>query len=117
MMGISERHLQSILQRGRREGWLRFSDPVDQLEFEVIPKVVENLSYWLDQRDKQVTIETAKGTIFKQFAEAKGLNEQPSTVLALKIENPSGEVRAVAGTIVGRPKQRPTEEEPLDAVE
>jgi hypothetical protein len=106
MMGISHRQLQHVIAKGRNEGWLKFTDPLDSLEHEVIPKVVQNLNYWLDQKDKTVTIETAKGTIFKQFAESKGLTEAPSTVLALKIEQPEGGYKVSVGHIVGRPKQQ-----------
>ena len=102
-LGISTRVLNRHLLRARKEGWLQFEDPLERIEFEIVPKVIDNLSHFLDQQDKQVTIETAKGTIFKQYQESKGLVENNVTVLALKIEKPmDGEPKVVAGTVVGR---------------
>lgn len=86
---------------------MRFEDPLSKLEHEVIPKVVANLSKFLDEGDKTVTIETAKGTIFRQYADSKGISEQPVTVLALKIEQPdemNGGMKVVAGHVVGKPR-------------
>ena len=102
-LGISTRVLNRHLLKARKEGWLQFEDPLERIEFEIVPKVIDNLSHFLDQQDKQVTIETAKGTIFKQYQESKGLVENNVTVLALKIEKPmDGEPKVVAGTVVGR---------------
>lgn len=100
---ISHSVLKKHLYKARKEGWLQFEDPLERIEFEIVPKVIDNLSHFLDQQDKQVTIETAKGTIFKQYQESKGLVENNVTVLALKIEKPmDGEPKVVAGTVVGR---------------
>ena len=102
-LGIATRTLNKHLLHARREGWLQFEDPLERIEFEIVPKVIDNLSHFLDQQDKQVTIETAKGTIFKQYQESKGLIESAVTVLALKIDQPmDGEPKVVAGTVVGR---------------
>lgn len=107
-MGIAPGTLTSILYKATRAGWLTFEDPLQKIEYNIIPQVVENLDYFLKQRDKTVTIETAKGTIFKDYQEKHGLNEQPQTVLAIKIEKPEGtgkgEVKIVTGKVVGRPR-------------
>ena len=98
-LGVLKKHLA----KARKEGWLHFEDPLERIEFEVVPKVVDNLIHFLDMQDKQVTLETAKGTVFKQYQESKGITENSMTVLALKIEQPTdNEPKVVAGTVVGR---------------
>lgn len=88
--------------RAVREGWLVLEDPLDILEHEIIPKVAKNLSMFLDQGDKQVTIETAKGTLFKAYQESKGISQNPTTVLALKIEPAAPDApQAIIGQIIG----------------
>jgi len=83
---------------------------MDQVEHLLIPKVINNLNHFLDAKDRTVTIETAKGTLFKVFQESKGISEASQTVLALKIEQPEGMQTQVAGKIVGKPR---IVEEPL----
>lgn len=106
-MGISRQSLQALIYKAQQEGLLKFEDPLDKIEYEVIPKVVNNLNHYLDAKDKTVTIETAKGTIFKAYQESKGINEAAQTILALKIEAaPGGEgVKVVSGHIVGKPRE------------
>lgn len=106
-LGISVGHLNTILSRANKEGWLKFEDPIAKLEYEIVPKVVDNLNYFLDAKDRTVTIETAKGTIFRQFQEVKGISDAPKTVLAIKLELPEGLVQPSPGTgrIVGAPRQ------------
>lgn len=109
-MGIATSTLNSLISRARRAGWLQFEDPMSKLEYEIIPKTIENLGHFLDKKDKYVTVETAKGTVFPQFKEKHGLNEQPTTVLALKIETAprsDGEqvdATVITGKIVGAPR-------------
>ncbi len=105
-MGIALSTLNGYVQLGHKHGLVTFIDPLERIEFELIPKVIDNLSHYLDEKDKTVTIETAKGTIFKQFQESKGILEAPQTVLAIKIEQPDGSaIKMVSGHIVGRPKK------------
>jgi len=113
-MGIAISHLNTIITRARKAGWLIFEDPMQRIEHEIMPKVAENLNYYLDQRDRTVTIETAKGTLFKQFEKAHGIGEQTSqTVLAIKIEYPETlpegpEIKILSrGNVVGTPKAGP----------
>lgn len=105
-MGLSPKRLYEIILEGRREGLIEFSDPLDRIDYELVPKILDNLNHFLDLRDKTVTIEAAKGTIFKAYQESKGISDSNQTVLALKIELPDGnDVKLVAGRIVGVPKQ------------
>jgi|SRR3990172_810761 len=108
-MGLAPITLASYISRGRKAGWLVFDDPMSRLEHEIIPKVTDNLNYYLDMRDRTVTIETAKGTLFKQYQAEQGIQEGAQTVLAIKIEYPqdlidSPEIKVVSGNIVGKPK-------------
>ena len=105
-LGITPGTLNSVIYKARKEGWLVFDDPMSKLEHDIIPQTVDNLKKFVDAGDKTVTIEVAKGTIFKQFQEAKGISDAPVTVLALKIEAPEagGEVKVMTGQIVGRPR-------------
>lgn len=105
-LGIHRSTLHAIINRGTKAGWLRFDDPLARIEHQIIPKVIDNLNHFLDERDKTVTIETAKGTIFKAYQESKGINEGAKTVLALKIEMPEGvePAKIVAGTVIGKPR-------------
>jgi hypothetical protein len=85
-LGISPKTLYAYISRANREGWLRFDSPMDRIEYEVIPKAVDNLKYWLDLKDKTATLETMKGTAFPAYREQLGIQEAPTTVLAIKIE-------------------------------
>jgi transposase len=107
-MGIAYATLRNLLSRATKQGWLQWEDPISRLDYEIIPKTIENLVGFLDAKDKQVTIEVAKGTLFKSYQEAKGLNtEAPQTILALKIETASTDVpmKISSGRILGTPKQ------------
>jgi len=105
-IGISRRHLQTLIQRAAQEGWLKFEDPLNRLEYVVVPKVVDNLEKFLREGDKTITIETAKGTIFKQYQESKGISDGNQTILALKIEPAdASQIKVVTGQIVGTPRQ------------
>jgi len=104
-LGIAVNYLNACITQAKKEGWLRFDDPVARMEYEIVPKVVDNLSMLLDKGDRTATIETAKGTIFKTYQESKGISEQPQTVLALRIERADGDnMKIVTGHIVGRSK-------------
>lgn len=105
-MGITSSTLNKLLRDGQSHGILTFTDPLDRIDYEIIPKIVENLNYFLDAKDKTVTIEAAKGTLFRAYQDAKGISDGATTVLALKIEQPEpgSDVKVIAGKIVGKPK-------------
>lgn len=103
---ISTKHLQAAIQQAVEEGWLKFEDPLSKVDFEIIPKVLRNLSAWLDENDKTVTLETAKGVVFPIYRESKGINDAPQTILALKIEAPpEGAPSIMTGQIIGTPRK------------
>lgn len=81
---------------------------MEQIDHDIIPKTLDNLSDLLDAKDKQATLETAKGTVFPLYRESKGISEG-QTALALKIEYPDDEGRRkalVAGVVVGTPRDQ-----------
>lgn len=108
-IGLGPKTLNNYIRQAVKEGWLKFEDPRERLDFELIPKVVRNLNELLDKRDKTITIETAKGTLFKQFQQEHGIAEGNSNVIALKIEAaPSLEgqqIKVISGQVVGKPKE------------
>ena len=106
-LGIAAKTLNGLIARATTEGWLTFDDPLSRVQHEIVPRTVDNLAYFLAKRDKSVTIETAKGTIFKQFQAAEGINDGATTILAVKIEmasSPTDIERTVRGVIVGQPR-------------
>lgn len=107
-MGISPGTMNNYIYRAQREGWLKFTEPLSRLEHEIIPQTLDNLAFYLSKeggRDKQVTIETAKGMIFKQYLDSKGINEAPQTILALKIETvENASAKPGSGHVVGAPR-------------
>jgi transposase len=105
-MGITAHTLNSIITKANREGWLKFDDPLSRIEYEIIPKTLDNINYWLDKKDKTVSLETAKATSYKVYQASKGALESPQTVLALKIETvPLESMKVVEGHVVGKPRE------------
>lgn len=105
-LGIVPHTLYATLTRAQKEGWLRFDDPLSRIEYEIIPKVLNNMSKFLDQEDKAVTIEAWKSTAAKHYLEAKGVTEAPQTFVAIKIEAADPDsLKVITGTIVGRPRE------------
>jgi len=108
-MGIAAQTLTNLIYKATKAGWLRFEDPLAELKYEIMPMVTHNLKYHLSQGDKDITIKTAQGTIFKQYLDSEGIKESPTTILALKVEMPTlpaGFTPAanIRGQIVGTPR-------------
>ena len=105
-LGLSARTLNTLISKAARQGWLKFEEPMERIEHEIIPKAIQNLSEFLDQKDHQATLETLKGTAFPVYRESKGAGDSSNTVLALRIEtaDPS-DVKVLTGNIVGTPRE------------
>lgn len=115
-MGLAPKTLTGMISKATKEGWLRFYDPLDRLEHEIIPQTMDNLVELLNDGDKQTTIEVAKGTIFRTYQAAKGITDQPTTVLALKIETLShDQEKVLTGHVVGKSKAIDIQVEPNEA--
>lgn len=105
-VGVHPRTMERDLQRAHREGWLEFDDQLDRMKYQLVPMVVDNLVEFVREKDRTVTIETAKATIFKIFQDAEGISDTAQTVLALKIEAADpDQTKIITGQIVGRPKE------------
>ena len=103
-LGVHPGTISHDIQLATKEGWLRFEDSLDKLEYQVLPKVVDNLDEFIDKKDKTVTLEIAKGTLFKVYQAAHGASDAPVTMLALKIENTPPEAGKIfSGVVVGKP--------------
>ncbi len=113
-LGIAPGTLNTILTRARRGGWLKIENPMDRIEFELMPKIVDNLNTFLDKGDRTVTIEAAKGVLFPQYRESKGIVENKIAVLGINIQMPEGEMaqgEVRRGSISGVPKPAAIEAE------
>ena len=108
-LGVSTGHLKNYVSIANKNGWLKYFDPFEQLEKRLIPKAVDNLEYFLDKKDRTVTIETAKGTgLFKSHQAVKVEGQAAPTVIAIRFENPTGDdirTNVIEGNVVGRPRQ------------
>lgn len=114
-LGIAPGTLNTILMRARRAGWLVIEDPMDLIEFDLVPKIINNLNHFLDKGDRTVTIEAAKGVLFPSYRESKGITENKIAVLGIQIQMPTEEMLADGpirrGTIAGVPKHAALEAE------
>ena len=107
-LGLSYKTIRGYLTKAANEGWLRFENPFDRFEHEIVPKVVDNIAHFIKKRDKQMTIEAAKGAgIFKSYGSVKSESDTPQTVLALKIETvqPPGDTPVITGHVIGKARQ------------
>lgn len=104
-LGIQPGTMNTILTRARKEGWLVIEDPLDRLQFDVIPQAVENLDHFLKAKDRTATIETLKGVVFPAYRESRGIIDNKVTVLGLQIQLPEHTDGVPSkGRVVGQPK-------------
>jgi transposase len=103
-IGISRRSISQYLYRAGKNGWLDIDNPKDRMEYQLIPQVVQNLAEMLVSADPEVkqtvTMETAKGTIFKQFGE-QAQQLPPSTLVAIRIDMPPGPAQVIREETTG----------------
>lgn len=108
-LGISPYTLRAQLYKARKDGWLKFNDPINEVKYGHIPLIAENIELFLRARDQKVTIEAAKATLWRDYQAKEGtLADTPTTIFALKIEMPEGfdaakAASTVKGVIVGKP--------------
>ena len=105
-IGIKYATLRTMVYKASKEGWLKFTDPTERFQNQIVPKVVDNIEHWIDKKDKTMTIEAAKGSgIFKNYQAIRVEGQAPTTVLALKIEPvAAGQTKVTSGHVVGVPK-------------
>lgn len=108
-LDLSHSTVRNIVHKGNKLGLIQYDDPFERFENQIIPKVVDNIEYWIDQKDKKMTIEAAKGAgVFKAHQAIKVEGQAPQTVLALKIEMPEAsghEAKTIVGHVVGKPRR------------
>jgi hypothetical protein len=105
-LGITPNALSCMIYKATKRGWLRFDEPLDRMKYEIVPNVVDNLAKFVNEGDKQTTLEVAKGTIFKTYQAAEGIQDQQNTILAIKFESePESGATIVTGQVVGKPKE------------
>lgn len=106
-LGIATQTLTNLIYDATKAGWLQFTDPLAELEYEIIPQANRVVKNALKSGDTDMAAKVSAATIWKQFAAAKGVGETPTTVLALKIEMPEGVEASkvpIKGVIVGQPR-------------
>src|SRR5258708_81266 len=106
-IGTSVKTLTRDLQYAQQHGLVDFDAPLERLRYEIIPGVIDNLANFVKAKDKTVTLETAKATIFKTYQAEEGIIDGQNNVLALKIEMTGvpSDVKIVEGQVVGVPKE------------
>jgi predicted transcriptional regulator len=103
--GIAYDTLKSYIYKATKAGELVHDSIADRLEYEIIPKVVDNVNTFLDEKSEKMTIEAAKGLgVFKSYQAVKVENATPSMVLAIKFENSDVQVAPADEEILGQPK-------------
>ena len=106
-IGVHVRTLYRHINKAVKAGWLKFDDPLDRIEHEIVPKTLDNISRFLDEGDRTVTIEAAKGTIFHAYKASKEAVHTSQPILALKIElapNAEATTVSVGGNVFGKPR-------------
>jgi hypothetical protein len=110
-LGIKEKTIRQYKFIAGKKGWLTSVDPRDQLEYNLGHKIVENFKEALDSPDParkdKMTVELAKGTIFKKF-DAQASVAPPMSALTINIVNAPTEGGSAptvrVGTMHGTPK-------------
>lgn len=97
-----------------RNGWVArrngevIGDSKDDVELNVLPRVLRNLKEFLDSDDeevrKEVTLKTADGTLFKKFANDGTATMPQMSALTINIVHPEGAAMTIReGTTHGTP--------------
>lgn len=114
-LGIKPGSVHSYVYRAAKSGFLvnkrgesLLDDPKDRVEFELAHKAVRNMNEFLDSDNDEVrermTLEIAKGALFKKFDPQPTAPSMGVQALAIKIEMPTtGGMAVREGTIGGVP--------------
>lgn len=108
-LDIAPQTLTNLIHEATKAGWLKFDDPMAELEYEIIPEANKRVKAAILGGDTDTAVKLSQATIWKTYAASKGVvDNAPTTVLALKIEMPSGftadNVPSIKGVIVGQPR-------------
>lgn len=107
---MSPKSIRAYIYRAGKNGWVEFDDAKDHIEYSMMQRVTQNLEEGLQDDVRHVTsgmkvktavaLKIAEGTIFKQFGEAAPVS-QASTIVAIKIEMPSGPLQQMREDTTG----------------
>jgi transposase len=104
-LGITVGSLHVYVRKAAREGWLKLDDPMDRLEHVLAPVAVDNIEYYLNRKDKQMTIETAKGIgLFRSHQAVKLDGAATQVALALKIDVIGVPTEPIKENVIGCPR-------------
>jgi predicted transcriptional regulator len=109
-LGISKNTISGYLHKAGRNGWLDFADPKNQLEYQLMHKVVRNLDEALDDTTRHITsgvmVKTAvaekiaEGALYPRLAGQQAAVAQ--TLVGIKIQIVGGEPGQMReGTVMG----------------
>jgi len=107
-LNISEKSLSPYIYRAGKNGWLDIDNPKARIQYQLMHKAVANLDGMLGNDDPlaaktirhETTMKLLEGTVFREFEEQK---EAPptQTVVAIKIEMPSGPTQTMRDETTG----------------
>lgn len=105
-LGISRKSIGPYIYKAGKNGWLDYGSSREAIENGLAHKVIRNLNAFLDDMSdndsrREVTLEVAKGTIFKEFGAELAAAIAPSTAISIRIEQPSIQQPIREGTIGG----------------
>ena len=98
---ISPKSIGPYIYRAGKNGWLSFNSSREAIEFGMAHKVLRNLDELLEARDKDTTLEVAKGTMFKEFGAEGAAVPLQQTAISIRIEQPQTQQAMRPGTIGG----------------
>ena len=98
---ISPKSIGPYIYRAGKNGWLSFNSSREAIEFGMAHKVLRNIDELLEARDKETTLEVAKGTMFKEFGAEGQVAPITQTAISIRIEQPKVAQPMRPGTIGG----------------
>lgn len=117
-LGISINTLGSCLTKGRKEGWLAFEDPMNAIQYEMIPRNVEQMQALMEAGDQKAILSVFKELTAPAYREAQGISDGKSgdqMMIAIKIEMPpADQMPVVRGVIIGEGRSLVKDGETID---
>lgn len=109
LLGVTPTTVRDYLACAREWGGLE--DVVRDIEYRLIPRAVENVEYWLNKHDKDMTLEVLKGRGVLKPAVAHAASGAPAAAMTVNVQfvnapavvetNPLAPVVGSSGEIVG----------------
>lgn len=109
LLGVTANTVREYLACAREWGGL--DDVLRDIEYRLVPRAVENVDYWLQRRDKDMTLEVLKGRGVLKPAVAHAATATPGATMTVNVQfvnapavvetNPLAPVVGSTGEIVG----------------